>query len=80
MSRITQGGTGRSKMSCGTKISGANGKKEMSIFPIQLTTSRIGNLTQLIYTLSYVMAIPTYIPYYLYHKSQGAEGRWEKTV
>ena len=31
------------------------------IFPVQLTTSRIGNLTRLIYTLIYVMAIHTYI-------------------
>ena len=31
------------------------------IFPVQLTTSRIGNLTQLIHTLLYVMTIHTYI-------------------
>ena len=37
------------------KFSGANGDREMHIFPVQLTTSRIGNLTRLIYTLSYVM-------------------------
>ena len=29
----------------------------MFIFPVQLTTSRIGNLTRLIHTLLYVMAI-----------------------
>ena len=34
-----------------TKFSGANGNKEKIIFPIQLTTSRIGNLTRLILTL-----------------------------
>ena len=28
-----------------TKFSGANGDKEKFIFPVQLTTSRIGNLT-----------------------------------
>ena len=28
-----------------TKFSGANGDREKSIFPVQLTTSRIGNLT-----------------------------------
>ena len=46
-------------------MSGANRDREMSIFPIQLTTSRIGNLTQLIYTLPYVMTIPTYIYIYI---------------
>ena len=40
-----------------TKISGANGDRGISIFPFQLTTSRIGNLTRLIYTLLYVMTI-----------------------
>ena len=34
-----------------TKFSGANGDREKSIFPVQLNTSRIGNLTQLIHTL-----------------------------
>ena len=28
-----------------TKLSGANGGREKIIFPVQLTTSRIGNLT-----------------------------------
>ena len=31
------------------------------IFPVQLTTSRIGNLARLIHTLLYVMTIHTYI-------------------
>ena len=34
------------------------------IFPVQLTTSRIGNLTRLIHTLLYVMTIHTYIHTY----------------
>ena len=33
----------------------------MFISPVQLTTSRIGNLTRLIHTLLYVMTIHTYI-------------------
>ena len=33
----------------------------MFIFPVQLTMSRIGNLTRLIHTLLYVMTIHTYI-------------------
>ena len=32
-----------------TKFSGANGDKEYTIFPVQLTSSRIGNLTRLIH-------------------------------
>ena len=38
----------------------------MFIFPVQLTTSRIGNLTRLIHTLLYVMTIHTYIPLLLF--------------
>ena len=34
--------------------------REISIFPVQLTTSRIGNLTSLIHNLLYVMTIHTY--------------------
>ena len=33
------------------KFSGANEDREKSIFSVQLTTSRIGNLTRLIFTL-----------------------------
>ena len=36
----------------------------MCIFPVQLTTSRIGNLTRLIHTLLYVSTIHTYIHIY----------------
>ena len=35
-----------------TKFSGANGDREIFIFPAQLTTSRIDNLTRLIHTLA----------------------------
>ena len=44
------------------QFSGTQGDREMFIFPVQLTTSRTGNLTRLIHTLLYVMAIHTYIP------------------
>ena len=37
------------------------GDKGIFIFPVQLTTSRIGNLTRLIHTLLYVMTIHTCI-------------------
>ena len=39
--------------------SGAYGDWGMFFFSVQLTTSRIGNLTRLIHTLLYVMAIDT---------------------
>ena len=40
-----------------TKFSGANGDREILIFPVQLTTSRIGNLTRLIHTLAICVTI-----------------------
>ena len=36
------------------KFSGTNGDREMFIFPVQLTTSGIGNLTRLIHTLAII--------------------------
>ena len=33
-------------------FSGVNGDREILIFPVQLTTGRIGNLTQLIYCIA----------------------------
>ena len=50
MSRLTRDGT--AEPSRETKFPGANGDRESIIFPIQLTTSRIGNLTRLILTLA----------------------------
>ena len=41
-----------------TKFSGANGNREIFIFPVQLTTSRIGNLTRLIHALAIRVTIP----------------------
>ena len=46
---------GRPNSSRETKFSGANGDKEIFIFPVQLTVRRIGNHTRLIHTLLYVM-------------------------
>ena len=43
-----------------TKFSGTHGDRGGLIFPVQLTTSRIGNLTRLIHTLLYVMTITVY--------------------
>ena len=48
---------GRLNPSRETKFSGTHGDRGIFIFPVQLTTSRIGNLTPLIHTLLYVMTI-----------------------
>ena len=37
-----------------TKFSGANEDREIFIFPVQLTTSRIGNLTRLMHIYIYM--------------------------
>ena len=52
---------GRPDPSRETKFSGANGEREMLIFPVQLNTSRIGHLTRSIHTLLYVTTIHTYM-------------------
>ena len=44
-------GMGQPNLSRETKFLGTNGGREMLIFPVQVTTSKIGNLTQLIHTL-----------------------------
>ena len=44
-----------------TKFSGANADREIFIFPVQLTTCRIGNLTRLIHTLAICVTIHTCI-------------------
>ena len=69
MSRLTRG-TGLPNPFRETKFSGANRDREILIFPVQLTTSRIGNnLTRLILTLLlYVMTIHTYIHIYYIQK------------
>ena len=50
---------GRPDLPRETKFSGATGDREISVFPVQLTTSRIGNHIRLIHTLLYVMTIHT---------------------
>ena len=48
-----------------TKFSGANADSEIFIFPVQLTTCRIGNLTRMIHNLGICVTIHTYILYVL---------------
>ena len=54
-----QADAGRDGRTClsETKFSGANGDREIFIFPVQLTTSRIGNLTRLTHTLAICVII-----------------------
>ena len=47
-----------------TGFSGANADREILFFPVQLTTSRVGNHTRLIYTLAMCGTIHTYIHTY----------------
>ena len=49
---VEQADAGLPNPSRETKSSGANGDRDIFIFPVQLTTSRIGNLTRLILTLA----------------------------
>ena len=55
MSRLTRDGTAE-PVSRDQILRHARGQGDI-IFPVQLTTSRIGNLTRLIHTLLYVMTI-----------------------
>ena len=59
MSRLTRDGTAE-PVSRGQILRHVRGQGNI-IFPIQLTTSRISNLTRLIHNLLYVMTIYTYI-------------------
>ena len=59
MSRLTRDGTAE-PVSRDQILRHARGQGNI-IFPVQLTTSRIGNLIRLIHTLLYVMTIHTYI-------------------
>ena len=63
MSRLTRDGT-TEPVSRDQILRHARGQGNI-IFPVQLTTSRIGNLTRLIHTLLYVMTIHTYIHTYM---------------
>ena len=59
MSRLTRDGTAE-PVSRDQILRHTRGQGNI-IFPVQLTTSRIGNLNRLIHTLLYVMTIHTYI-------------------
>ena len=47
--------TGRLNPPYEPRLSGANGNREIFIFFVQLSTSRIGNLTRFIYNLLYLI-------------------------
>ena len=67
--------TGRPNPSRETKLSGPNEDRGLFISPVQLTTSRIGNLTRLIHTLLYVMTIHTCMTPQQVAKFEGAAVR-----
>ena len=69
MTRLTRDGT--AETSGETEFSGANGDRELLIFPVQLTTSRIGSLTQLIH----VMCVCVLFPFILDIKFVGRTSR-----
>ena len=60
MSRRTRDGTAE-PVSRGQILRRERGQKGIFVFPVQLTTSTIGNLTRFIHTLLCVMTIHTYI-------------------
>ena len=64
MGRVTRDGTAE-PVSRDQILRHARGQGNI-IFSVQLTTSRIGNLTRLIHTLLYVMIIHTYIHTYIH--------------
>ena len=64
MNRLTRDGTAE-PVSRDQILRHARGQGNI-IFPVQLTTSRIGNLTRLIHALLYVMTIHTYIHTYIH--------------
>ena len=64
MSRLTRDGAAE-PVSRDQILRHARGQRNI-IFLVQLTPSRIGNLTQLIHTLLYVMTIHTYIHTYIH--------------
>ena len=55
MSRLTRDGT--AELISRDEILRRERDREICIFPVQLTTSRMGNLTRLIHTLLYVFTI-----------------------
>ena len=87
MSNLTRRETGLPKPCRESKFSGANGDRGKIIFPVQLTTSRIGNLTRLIFTLPtfvYVMTILQYIhispPIHAHHIPIVGVGKERRTL
>ena len=56
-----QADAGLPNLSRETRFSGANADREILFFLVQLTASRIGNLTRLIHTLPICVTMHTYI-------------------
>ena len=63
MSRLTRDGTAEPFRD--TKFSGVNVDREIFILPVQLTMSRIGNVTRLILTLAKCVTIHSNVHIYI---------------
>ena len=74
MSRLTRDGTAE-PVSRDQILRHARGRG-IIFFPVQLTTSRIGNLTRLIHTLLYVMTIHTIERVLIFLKKNSAADTW----
>ena len=67
MSRLTRDGTGEPVSRYRTLRHERNAEREIFIFPVQLTTSRIGNHTRLIHTLAIYSIVLYCIVLYCMH-------------
>ena len=78
MSRLTRDGTAE-PVSRDQILRHARGQGNI-LSPVQLTTSRIGNLTRLIHTLLYVMTIHTYIRFASELPNRTHKTRWNSCL
>ena len=68
MSRLTRDGTAET-VSRDQIIRHERGQGDINFPCVQLTTSRVGNLTRLIHTIAICVTIHTYCLYYNYYKA-----------
>ena len=64
MSRLKEGRDGRTCLSRNTILRCKRGQEKQNIFPVQLTTRTIGNVTWLVHTLLNMMTMHTYIDFH----------------
>ena len=64
MSRLNAGRDGRTCLSRNTVLRLKRGQEKQNMFPVQLTTRTIGNVTWLVHTLLNMMTIHTYMDFH----------------